>query len=132
MSVSEVFLSCTGKIEKGPKLFYYSKRHGGPKDQPVCKFAVPYSFKDKKDVVTQFYNFVAFKELAEFIATHYKKGSVITVVSARPWRDREVIRGKMTWYPNWIISEIAAPTPKGPQPRNPETITEVDLSGGEE
>lgn len=124
MPNAEVFIRLEGPVERGPTLFYYGEK----KDKAVVKFAVPYRFKHKDTIVEQWFNFVAFGRLAEYIATHYVKGSTITVLSARPWRDQASTKWGKRWFQNWVIAEIGAPSGIGPKPKNPDSVKEVDLN----
>lgn len=117
---SEVFLSCSGPIEKGPILKY-----GASGKTPFTKFAIRYAFQQGREGVTQWFSFIAFRELAEYIATHYRRGKLITILKARPYRETTRNQfGKVFHFPVWVVSEIGEPFSEGHFPNPEAKVTE--------
>lgn len=102
-------LSITGgRLGQDPDLRYVSS------GMAVCNFSVCVNTRTKKDDPKNkaiWFDMVAFYDLAEHIASNYKKGSKIDVAEASPdlqqWQGRDGKEHKKTVWACWKITEDA-------------------------
>lgn len=71
-----------GRLVRDPELRMVSG------EIPVCSFCVAVD-RDGKDNGTDFFDCTAWRKDAQFIATHFKKNSMIAVTGRLEFRDRE-------------------------------------------
>lgn len=103
-AVTTVWIECRGDIGSKLHFFYSAAAHA------VVKFGIKYRWPQKGQWLEKWYSFIAFDELAEYIASHFQKGSCIHILKAEPRRDRFFTHeGKKVWITRWIIREITDP-----------------------